>query len=122
MADSTHAKVYGSFWILNYVKQGEILENISGGEYPGVMDLEKDGDTWTVTAFTTAGEDDDYAADIEQFADGDSELAEKYFAAADLKAEANEEIRTRFIRDYVEANSLAVTAYRDYGWDPVPLK
>ncbi len=122
MLDGTHAKVYGSFWILNYVKRGEILENISGGEYAGVMDLEKDGDAWTVITFTTAGDGDDYAADIEQFAAGDSELAEKYFAAADLKEKANEEIRTRFIRDYVEANGLAVTAYRDYGWDPVPLK
>ena len=32
MTDDTHAKVYGTFWILNYVKKGNVLENISGGE------------------------------------------------------------------------------------------
>ena len=44
LTDDTHAKVYGDFWILNYVKRGNVLENISGGEYPGIIMLEKDGD------------------------------------------------------------------------------
>ena len=41
--------------------------------------------------------------------------------AADLKADANQEIRTRLIKAYVEANSLDITAYQDFGWDPVYL-
>ena len=34
---------------------------------------------------------------------------------------ANEETRTQYIRAYAEANGLNITAYQDYGWDPVEL-
>lgn len=122
MTDDTHATVYGSFWILNYVKHGDVLECISGGEYPAIITLEKATDEWQVTSMEVAGDGEDYTADIERFANGDAELAEKYFAAADLDAEANREIRTQFIKAYVEANDLSVTAYQDYGWAPVALK
>ena len=122
MTDETHATVYGSFWILNYAKHGTVLECISGGEYPGIMTLEQADGVWRVTGFEEAGDGEDYTADILRFANGDAELAEQYFAAADLGAEANQAIRTRFIQAYVDANSLPVTAYRDYGWDPVELK
>ncbi len=121
LTDDTHAKVYGDFWILNYVKHGNVLENISGGEYPAIISLEKDGDQWKVTATEVAGDGEDYTADIERFAAGDQELADRFFAAADLKADANQEIRTRLIKAYVEANSLDITAYQDFGWDPVYL-
>ena len=122
MADDTHATVYGSFWILNYVRRGQILHNISGGEYPGIMTLEKAGDEWQVTGLEEAGDGDEYAADIRRFANGDRELEEAYFAAADLGASMPQEIRTRFIREYAEANGLDITAYQDYGWDPVALQ
>ena len=59
--------------------------------------------------------------DIERFADGDQELADHYFSGADLGAEANQAIRTQFIKAYVEANGLNITAYQDYGWEPVEL-
>jgi len=122
MTDDIHAKVYGCFWILNYVRHGDVLENISGGEFPGIMTLEKDDNEWRVTAMETAGDGENYAADIRRFAGGDKELEQKYFAAADLGADPQKEIRTRYIREYVEGNGLDITAYQDYGWNPVPLK
>ena len=122
MIDDTHARVYGSFWILNYVRRGPVLINISGGEYPGIMTLEMTDGQWKVTAFEEAGNGEDYAADIERFAAGDRELEAAYFAAADLKTEANQETRTRFIREYAAANGLPVNAYQDYGWEPVALE
>ena len=121
MTDETHAKVYGDFWTLNYVKRGTVLKNISGGEEPAVILLEKTEDGWRVVSMETAGDGEDYVKDIERFADGDKELEAKYFAAADLQAEPQKEIRTRLIREYAEANSLAVTAYQDYGWEEVPI-
>ena len=121
MTDENHAKVYGSFWILNYVDTDGILLNISGGEYPGIMELEKTGGEWRVTAFEEAGSGDDYAADIERFAAGDKGLEDAYYTGADLGSETNSAIRTRFIKAYVEANGLGITAYQDYGWAPVPL-
>ena len=122
MIDDTHAKVYGTFWILNYVKKGNVLENISGGEYPAIITLEKTDDKWKVTSMEEAGDGEDYAADIRRFADGDQELEDQYFAGADLGTEENQTVRTRFIKAYVEANGLDVTAYKDSGWDPVELK
>ena len=122
MTDDTHAKVYGTFWILNYVKKGDVLENISGGEYPAIIMLEKTDDKWKVTSMEEAGNGEDYAADIRRFADGDQKLEDQYFAGADLSTEANQAVRTRFIKAYVEANDLDVTAYKDSGWDPVELK
>ena len=61
----------------------------------------------------------DYYEDIVRFAGGDEELESKYHEAADLMA--NEETRTQYIRAYAEANGLNITAYQDYGWDPVEL-
>ena len=61
----------------------------------------------------------DYYEDITRFAGGDEELESKYHEAADLMA--NEETRTRYIQAYAEANGLDITAYQDYGWDPVEL-
>lgn len=122
MIDDTHAKVYGTCWILNYVQKGEILENISGGEIPAVILLEKVDGEWQVISMEEADIGEDYYLDIQRFAHGDEALEDKYYAAGDLDAPENREIRTRLIRDYVEANHLAVTAYRDYGWDPVELR
>ncbi len=120
-SDDTHAKVYGSFWIMNYVKRGACLLVISGGEHAGVMTLEKVDGAWKVTGLEEAGDGDDYAADIQRFANGNKELEDMYFGGADLSAEENQAIRTRYIRDYVEANNLGITAYQDYGWEPVEL-
>jgi len=95
--------------------------NISGGEYPGIISLEKVNGEWQMTAMEEAGNGDDYAADIIRFADGDKELEERFFSGADLESEANKAIRTLFVKAYVEANGLDITAYQDYGWEPVPL-
>lgn len=122
MTDDTHAKVYGTFWILNYVRKGDVLECISGGEYPAIILLENVNDEWRVTSMEEAGDGDDYSADIQRFANGDKELESKYFAASDLGTPENREIRTRFVRNYVEANGLEVTGYQDNGWEPVELK
>ncbi len=121
MIEAAHAKVYGSFWILNYVRRGEILFCISGGEYPAVIMLENADGRWQATAMETAGDGEEYEKDIERFADGDPELADRYFSGADLGAEANQALRTRFIKAYVEANNLNITAYQDYGWEPAEL-
>ena len=122
MTDDTHAKVYGTCWILNYVLRGEILESISGGEIPAVILLEMVDGERRVISMEEADIGEDYYLDIHRFAHGDEALEDKYYAAGDLDAPENREIRTRLIRDYVEANRLAVTAYRDYGWDPVALR
>lgn len=122
MTDETHAKVYGTFWILNYAKRGQTLSNISGGEYPAVILLEKVNDLWQVVSMEEAGDGTDYGEDIERFANGNKELENKYYAAADLGAPENQAVRTRFIKAYVDAYGLNITEYQDYGWEPIPLQ
>lgn len=116
--DDTHVTVYGNFWMMNYIKRGQTLLNISGGECPAVIRLEKADGAWRVASMEEAGNGDDYAKDIRRFADGDAELEEKFFSAY----EQLDEIQARYIREYAEANGLPVTAYREYGSDPVPLQ
>ena len=121
MTEDARAKVYGSFWILNYVKRGSVLHCISGGEFAGIASLEKGEHGWRMTGLEEAGDGEDYAADLERFANGDTELLQKYQESADLDTPAQKEIRIRTIREYVESNGLGITAYQDYGWEPVSL-
>ncbi len=122
MEDDAHAKVYGSFWIFNYVLRDRVLETISGGEFPGIMLLEKSGDAWTVTETVIAGDGDQYAADIRSFCNGDEELEALYFSAADALNDPLKSVRTRYIAEYVTANNLPVDAYQDPFWEPIALR
>ena len=119
--DDTHTLVYGNFWVMNYTAKDHVLACISGGEYPGIMTLEKKGEGWEAISLETAGEGDDYTKDIRRFADGDAELEEAFFHTQNVFEEPLKSIRTRFIRDYVNANGLDITAYQDYGWDAISL-
>ena len=117
--DEAHELVYGNFWFFRYKQTGDVLEMISGGEAPGIMTLEKTEDGWKVTAFDEAGDGEDYGQDIIRFSHGDTALEAQYFGS---REEVLEEARIRFISAYVKANGLNITAYKDYGWDPVPLR
>ncbi len=119
--DGEHLRVWGNFWIFNYALEGTTLECVSGGELPGIMTLEKAGDGWTVTALEEAGDGEDYDADIRRFCAGDEELLERFQSASDGDGLAVRTVRHRSILDYVAAGGLDVTAYHDYGWDPIPL-
>ncbi len=119
--DDAHTLVYGNFWVMNYVAKDHVLACISGGEYPGIMTLEKKGEGWEAVSLETAGSGDDYTKDIQRFANGDAELENAYFHTQSVFEEPLKGIRTRFIRNYVNANGLDITAYQDYGWDAIPL-
>ncbi len=113
--DETHRIVYGNFWVFSYVLKDGILQCISGGEQTGIMTLEKTEEGWKAVALEEAGDGDYYEKDIHRFSHGDAELEAKYLSTP------YEDIRLRFIQDYAAANGLAVKAYQDYGWEPVPL-
>ena len=119
--DEAHCRVYGNFWLLNYVLNGVTLECVSGGEMPAVLTLEKVEGAWKVVAAETAGDGEDYEKDIRRFCQGNEALETAYFEDANLDSATGWNVRHRFIRDYVAANGLPVEAYQDYGWDPIPL-
>ena len=121
MIDDAHADVYGNFWCMKYMLEDRTLVCISGGEAPGIMHLELVDQVWTVASVETAGDGEDYAADIKRFCNGDKELEAAYFNATDAQQEPLKGVRTQFIREYVEANQLQIDSYQDPYWDAVPL-
>ena len=108
-------RVYGNFWVFNYILDGDVLKCISGGENPGVITLTKDGDGWAVASMETAGDGEDYDKDIRSFCQGDEDLELAYYESdCDF-------VRLRLVQEYVEANHVNAVAFQDYGWDPVSL-
>lgn len=114
-------KVYGNFWMFTYSRQGTTLFCESGGETPGVIYLKKDGDHYIVDEFDRVGDGSDYAEDIERICDGNKALKEQYFSATDAGKEPLKTRRLWYISNYVKDNGLDITAYQDYGWEPVML-
>ena len=121
-SDEEHLTVYSNFWVFTFVQKDDVLHTISGSEAPGVMSLEKSGDGWTVTGLEVARDGEDYPEDIRRFCAGDKQLEEAYFASSDAKEDPAEDVIRRYIRDYVNANALPVTAYQDPYWPIVPLE
>lgn len=109
--------VYGDFWVFNYNINGDTLECVSGGDFPGVMHMTKDGDGYIVSSF-------DEVADGTDFASSAQELFGEHFPDF-MKVysddESRNELRTITVTDYVNLNNLDVTQYQDFGWDPVQL-
>jgi Na+-transporting methylmalonyl-CoA/oxaloacetate decarboxylase gamma subunit len=106
--------VYGDFWIENYNIDGDTLMCVSGGNYPGVMHLNKD---YVVTKF-------DQVEDGANFEESAKELfGEHYddFFNVYSDDEKRQLIRKKTVADYVNLNGLSVTKYQDEGWPAVEL-
>ena len=111
--------VWGDFWVMNYHLEGDILVSESGGNYPGLMHLQESSDgSYAVTEFEQVGDGSDFIPSAKKI------FGDRYdeFSKVQSDNEAFEEIRKEYIRDYVQANGLNITAYQDYGWDPVTLE
>ena len=109
--------VYGDFWVDNYNINGDTLECVSGGNFPGVMHLAKYFDGYVVASL-------DQVEDGANFEPSAKELfGENYDAFMKVYSddEARAELRKATVSDYVRLNSLEVTQFQDYGWDPVQL-
>ena len=116
-ANPDEVLVYGDFWVDNYNIKGDTLECVSGGNFPGVMHLSKDGDGYVVSSF-------DAVADGTGFDSSAKELfGESYddFMKVYSDSDARDELRKITVSDYVKLNGLEVTQYQDYGQDPVKL-
>ena len=119
-ADYTNAEdviLFGDFWVENYNIDGETLKCVSGGHFPGVMHLAKDGDGYTVSDFTAV-------EDGEGFDESAKELfGEHYddFMTIYSDSDARAELRKITVSDYVNLNGIPVYQYQDEGWDPVEL-
>ncbi len=116
-SDDSDMRLYGNFLIYNYDLNGEILECESGGSYPGCIHIKNTETGYEVTSM-----------EVVEDGAGWDESAKKIFGKhydALIKDGENEDLiaetRAQIIANYVAANDLNITAYQDYGWDPVPL-
>ncbi len=110
-------KVWGLFWLLNYDLEGNVLENVSGGSFPGCMHLKKTADGYEITKYDEVEDGEDYADSLKTICEGSAERVKKFSEASGT---VDSEIKSA-LEAYVEANDLDITAYKEYGWDPVKL-
>jgi hypothetical protein len=118
-SDKSDIKVYGDFWIYNYKLNGQTLECESGGSYPGVIHL-KSVDAapgYEVTSMEVCEDGNDFDPSAKKI------FGDKYDAFMKMysDSEAKEVTRAQIIANYVAANNLDITEYKDFGWDPVKL-
>ena len=111
--------VYGNFWVFTYALEGRELVCTSGGENPGLMRLKKQDGQWVVEGMMLADEGENYQASIKALVGGDETLLREFALSRDDGYLP--QYRRAFILDYVQANNLDVTAFRDPGWDPVSI-
>ena len=116
-SDKSDIKVYGDFWLLNYNLSGTTLENVSGGSYPGCIHMVSSDSGYEVEYMELVGDGADYDPTARQI------FGDRYDAFMKLESDTDtsEELRAQIIANYVAANDLNITEYKDYGWDPVTL-
>ena len=117
-SDNSDIKVYGNFWIFNYDLKDDILENTSGGSYPGCIHVKTaDGGGYEVVSMDIVEDGSDFDSSAKKI------FGDYYdkFVKENGDDKLREEIRAQIIANYVAANNLNITAYQDYGWDPVTL-
>jgi hypothetical protein len=116
-SDKSDIRVYGDFWIYNYNRNGDILEMLSGGSYPGRISVDGQSNLVTDIEILRDGSDNDRDA-IRIF--GEREGALDRYRSEEFSDQREEDRRLQ-LKAYVDANSLDITAYKDYGWEPVAL-
>ena len=117
-ADPEDIKVWGNFWIFNYDLEGTTLMMQSGGEAPGLIHLKKTEDGFEVTSMDRVGDGSNYDPDMERIFGVKKELLEAIRTAD----EDLDKVRAEYIGMYSEESGIEITAFQDYGWDPVPIE
>lgn len=116
-------KIWGEFWILNYSQRGSILYNESGGEFPGVMVLTPTDAGYKVQSFRMTADGEDVDDSLKSICSGDTALYHQFKQVmGDVSEKTTAKQRKAYLRQYVKENHLKVTAFEDYGWEPVSIK
>ncbi len=115
--DKDNVKVYGIFWVQDYRLNGTVLENVSGGSFPGVIKGKETDGKWEFTEMERVAQGSGNAESAKKIFGDRYEVYTQLISDDDVRAT----FRMEAIKDYVKANDLNVTAYRDYGCDPVEI-
>ncbi len=116
-SNKDEVKVWGDFWVMNYRLEDKNLAFESGGSYPGMFTLIKDGDAYKASSFDQIEDGSDYGPSSERIFGIDKELMDAF----NNRDKDSEEIRKKTIREYADKNSLDIESYQDQGWDKVEI-
>ena len=116
-SDKSDIRVYGNFWIFNYDLNGDILENTSGGSYPGCIHIKSTDEGYEVTSMDVVEDGSSFTESAKKIF---GDCYDKFMKEGEDE-KLREETRAQIIANYAAANDLSITAYKDYGWDPVTL-
>lgn len=103
-------KVWGDFWVFNYNQSGDTLKTVSGGNHPGLMHLKQTKDGFEVTKFDEVADGAGNEASAKQI------FGENYDAFHEINSneEKREDIRRRFVADYLKKHNMSATMIQDY--------
>lgn len=112
--------VFGKFAIFIYTRNGEILERASGGSMVGCLHLIKQDGNYQVSEV-------EWALDGGSFGDSLKEITAEYpqyyeGLMTGYEQGEREALILEMLKMYVKDNELPIAYYKDYGWDPVPIK
>lgn len=115
--DSTHALVWGDFWVFNYQVVGDTLKTVSGGNHSGCMTVAQEDGLLLVTAFeqTIDGAGNDQSA--RKIFGSHYDIYQNMHSNADVR----EAVRQEQLQEYIRRHNLAIRYYQDYGWPAVAL-
>ncbi len=118
-SDPEDIKFWGNFQIWNYDLDQDVLKTVSGGTHSGLIHLKKiDERTAAVISFDEVEDGSDFDSSAREiFGDRYDKFMEIY-----SDEESRDLFRKNILIEYVESNGLNITAYQDYGWDPVALE
>ncbi|WP_392486543.1 hypothetical protein ACER0A_005535 [Haloimpatiens sp. FM7315] len=115
-------EVYGNFYSGYYELYGNQLNEMGGGEKPGVITFQRNKDnSLSFKEIKTAGDGDRYSKDIKKFSSWIPGLYHK-FMDYDYISKQLKDIRIKMVRNYEETNNLGIEYIKDYGWDPVRIE
>ena len=116
-SDESDIKVWGDFWVNNYDIDGDTLQCVSGGSFPGLIHIEKNEDGYKVTSMDVVEEGGEFESSAKEiFGDNFDK-----FMQINSDSDTREKIRAEIAAEYVRQNGLSVTKYQDADWDPVDL-
>ena len=116
-SNASDTKVWGDFWVLNYILAGDTLKTVSGGSHPGLIHLRQNGNGYEVFAFEKVGDGSRHIPSAKRIF---GEYFPDYQRISSNEVE-RERVREAMVVEYVKANQLPISYYQDYGWDAVSL-
>ena len=115
--DPEDVHVWGDWWVMNYNREGDTLVFVSGGAHSGLIHLRKGEDGYTVTSFEELENGSGWLPSAKKIFGQYMDEFQKISSDQDKK----EEVRRRFLKEYITDNGLGITKYKDFGRDPVEL-